>query len=191
MDFKKITAKFLRFLKSKKHPLLLIITLLIIFLALFPRSIDFLNGNPIFGFDQGRDYLAVKDIVINHKLTLIGAELGAGSAGISGIFQGPFYYYFLAIPFALSNGNPVAGVAMMLAFSLASICLGYYLGKKMFGGGFGLLTAFLMAISPILIGQARFIWNPHMPTFFILLTLIFFYLFLIKKKNYFIFLFSF
>ena len=108
MDFKKITAKFLRFLKSKKHPLLLIITLLIIFLALFPRSIDFLNGNPIFGFDQGRDYLAVKDIVINHKLTLIGAELGAGSAGISGIFQGPFYYYFLAMPYAFSKSPIIA-----------------------------------------------------------------------------------
>jgi len=191
MDFKKIALKVLQFFKKNKKIFIFASILLIIFLSLFPRAVDVLNVNPIFGFDQGRDYLAVKNIVVDHKPTLIGAELGAGSAGISGIFQGPFYYYFLSIPFLLSGGNPVTGVAMMLAFSLASICLGYYLGKKMFGGGFGLLTAFLMAISPILIGQARFIWNPHMPTFFILLTLIFFYLFLIKKKNYFIFLFSF
>lgn len=181
--------KAIKFLRNKT--LHKVIILFIICLSLFPRSIDVLNGNPIFGFDQGRDYLAVKEIVVDHKLTLIGAELGAGSAGISGIFQGPFFFYFLAVPFILSNGNPLAGVFLMLVFSLASIYLGYYLTKKMMGESIGLLTAFLMAISPILIGQARFVWNPHMPTFFVLLTFIFFYLYLVKKRNIYIFLYSF
>ncbi len=173
-----------------KHQKLIfyVLLLLLLFLALFPRLIVLLNQNPVFGFDQGRDYLAVKSIIVDHKLTLIGEELGAGAAGISGIFQGPFYYYLLTIPFILFNGNPVGGVYVMIALSLLTILAGYYLGNKCFGRWGGLLTGLLIAISPILIGEAKFIWNPHCPPFFILLTFIFLYLFMIKKKGLFIFL---
>ena len=101
--------------------------LIIIFLSLFPRSIEVLNQNPIFGFDQGREYLAARNIVVNHKLILIGTELGAGSAGISGLFHGPIYYYLLTIPFILFNGNPAGGTWLMLFFGLSSILFGYYL----------------------------------------------------------------
>ncbi len=161
--------------------------LLIIILAVFPRAIDILNGNPIFGFDQGREMLAAKNIVVNHKPILIGTEIGAGVAGISGIFQGPIYYYFLAIPFILFNGNPIGGVFLMLVFSLLSILFGFYFGKKLFGELGGLILALLMTISPILISQARFMWSPNPPTLFILLSFYFIYLFS-KKKNKYIFL---
>src|SRR3989338_5220902 len=70
------------------------------------RSVEILSNNYLFGFDQGRDYLAVKSIIENGKLTLIGSEIGAGAAGFSGIFQGPFHYYFLVVPYILFNGSP-------------------------------------------------------------------------------------
>ena len=68
---------------------------LIIFLSIFPRAVEILANNYLFLIDQGRDYMAVKDIVINHKFTLIGSEIGGGFAGTQGIFQGPVYYYLL------------------------------------------------------------------------------------------------
>lgn len=161
--------------------------LLIILLAIFPRAIDVLNGNPIFGFDQGREMLAAKSIIVDHNPILIGTEIGAGVAGISGIFQGPIYYYLLTVPFVLFNGNPVGGVFLMLFFGLLSVFFGFYFGKKLFGESGGLILALLMSISPIFISQSRFMWSPNPPTFFILLSFYFIYLFS-EKKNIYIFL---
>lgn len=174
-----------------KNKVLKIILLFFIFgVALLPRCIEVLNKNYIFGFDQGRDYLAVKNIVVNHKLTLIGSEIGAGSAGFQGIFHGPFYYYFLSLPFALTNGDPYSGIVLMFLFGMSSVIFSYFLGKRIFGVAGGMAAAFLIAISPILVSQSRFVWNSHPSTFFILLTFYFVYL-SYKKENKFIFFSSF
>ena len=177
------TNKFLNLFKkgNNKKIILSLLFILLVFLSLFPRSVEVLNGNPVFGFDQGREMLAAKNIIINHKPILIGTELGAGSAGISGIFQGPAYYYLLTIPFVLFNGNPAGSVWLMLFFGLLSIIFGAYLGYKIFGKRGGILVTLLMAISPILIGQSRFIWSPYPPTFFILLS--FYFTYFLKKRN--------
>src|SRR3989344_8542707 len=110
----------------KNKTLEIILLLFILGVALLPRSIEVLNKNYIFGFDQGRDYLAVKSIVVDHKLTLIGSEIGAGSAGFQGIFHGPFYYYSLSLPFALTNGDPYGGVVLMFLFGMSSVVFSYF-----------------------------------------------------------------
>lgn len=170
----------------KKFFLALIFTLLL-FLALIPRSVEIFNHNYLFLFDQGREYLAAKNIIVNHKFILIGTELGAGSAGISGIFHGPIYYYLLTIPFMLFHGDPYGGVVLMFLFSLSSIIAGYFLGKKMWGYPWGIFVAFFFAISPPLIAQARFIWSPNPPTVFVVLAFFFVYRFIKQKKSWDIF----
>lgn len=174
----------------KNKILKVVLLLFILGVALLPRCIEVLNKNYIFGFDQGRDYLAVKSIVVDRKLTLIGSEIGAGSAGFQGIFHGPFYYYFLSFPFALTNGDPYSGIILMFLFSMSSVIFSYFLGRKVFGSVGGIVTAFLIAISPVLVSQSRFVWNSHPSTLFILLTFCFVYL-SYKKENKFIFLSSF
>jgi hypothetical protein len=176
-----------RLIKHKKITVYFLLTLLFL-LTFFPRSVEVLNQNPVFGFDQGRDYLAAKSIIADHKITLIGAELGAGSAGLSGIFQGPGFFYLLTIPFILFNGNPAGGTVLMLILSILAVIVGFMLGRKLFGKIGGLIAALLIAIAPIFISQARFIWNPHAPTLFILLTFYFLYLAIQGKRNIFIFL---
>lgn len=156
--------------------------LLIIYLIIFPRASEFLSGNYIFGFDQGRDYLAVKQIVVEKKLTLIGSELGAGSAGLSGIFHGPGYYYLLALGFLISKGDPYSGIVLMLFLSLATTISGFYLGKKILGTVGGLFVVILISISPVLVSQARFVWNSHPSSLFILLVFFFVYSFLSGNK---------
>lgn len=161
-----------------------VILLLFIFgIALLPRSIEVFNKNYIFGFDQGRDYLAVKNIVVDHKLTLIGSEVGAGLAGLSGIFQGPFHYYFLSVPFILTKGDPYSGVVLMFAFSILSVLFSYFFGRKVFGVIGGLTTALLFALSPMFIAQARFVWNSNPSTLFILLAYFFTYLGMRKESK--------
>lgn len=167
-----------------------VLVFFILGIALLPRSIEVLNKNYIFGFDQGRDYLAVKNIIVDHKLTLIGSEVGAGAAGLSGIFQGPTYYYFLSIPFLLTKGDPYGGVVLMFLLSSLSVIFSYIFGKKILGAIGGLSTALLFALSPMFIAQARFTWNSNPSTLFILLAFYFTYLGM-KKKNKYIFLSSF
>ena len=157
-------------------------------LSILLRSTEVLNGNYLFGFDQGRDYLAVKNIVVSLKPTLIGSEWGAGSAGFQGLFHGPFHYYFLSIPFFIFSGNPYGGIVYMFVLGIIAIVLGFYLGYKMFGVKGGLVLATLISVCPPIITQSRFVWNSHPATPFIILMFISVYLYIISSKNKFLFL---
>ncbi len=174
--------------KKKSNILFILIAFTVVFLAIFPRCVELLNQNPLFLFDQGREMLAAKKIVVDHKFILIGTEIGAGDAGISGVFHGPLYYYMLSIVFILFNGNPQGGIFLMFGFGIISILFGYYLGLKMFNRWIGLLLSLLISIAPIFTAQSRFIWSPNPPTFFILLTFYFTYLFSKNKSLLFTFL---
>lgn len=178
-----IYNKFNNFFHNNIKLLLFIVIILCIILSIFPRVIDALNQNPIFGFDQGREYLAARNIVVNHKFILIGTELGAGSAGLSGLFHGPIYYYLLTIPFILFNGNPAGSTWLMFLFGILSIIFSYYFGKKVFNKNIGIIFALLVAISPVLIAQSRFLWSPNMSTLFILISFFFIYRFIKDKKR--------
>ncbi|MBI5123432.1 hypothetical protein HZA75_06260 [Candidatus Roizmanbacteria bacterium] len=170
-----------------KKIIISLLLILLIFLAVFPRSVELFNKNYIFLFDQGRDLLDVKNIVVNHKFTLIGAEIGSGSAGFSYIFQGPGYYYLLAIPFLLFRGDPYGTIVLMWFLSIVVIIIGFFLGKKIFSNSlFGIIAALLIAASPPLIAQARFAWAPYPTTIFIMLSFLF--TFLAQKRPLFLFL---
>lgn len=156
--------------------------IILIGVSLFPRSVEVFNNNYIFPLDSGRDYMKVKDIVVGHKPTLIGAQVGSGMAGLQGLFHGPFYFYLLSIPFIIFQGDPYGGVLVMFLFGLATIFAAFLLGRKTLGLYGGFVVAFLVAISPPIISQSRFIWSPHPGSFFILLSFYFTYLSYEKKK---------
>lgn len=140
------------------------------------RSVEVINGNYLFGFDVGRDLQVARDIVVNHKLTLIGAEIGSGSAGINGIFQGPGYYYLLAMGYWLFQGNPYGALFTMFAFGVASLVLVYITTRRMFDQATAAIALFLAGISPLIVSQSRFIWAPHPATLFIVAGLYFAYM---------------
>lgn len=162
--------------------------LLLVYLSLFPRITETLSHNFVFGFDQGRDYLAAKSIVVDHKLTLIGSELGAGSAGLTGLFHGPFYFYLLSGAFLLFGGNPYGGIVVMFILGIATIVLSFFVGKKILGVLGGYVFALLIAASPPLIAQSRFFWNSYPSSVFIVLVFYFVYRSTILRKKFDIFL---
>lgn len=152
--------------------LILLAAVLLIGIAL--RIIELISGNFIFSYDQGRDYVAVKHIVEDHKFTLIGSEAGAGNAGINGLFHGPGYYYILSVFYVLFAGNPYGGQVLMFFGGLASLVLAVILAKMLFDGYYRELFVFLIAVSPNIASQSRFIWNHHLTTPLILAVFIFF-----------------
>ena len=148
------------------------------------RSVEVLNKNYLFGFDVGRDLGVARSIVETRKVTLIGAQLGSGSAGIDGIFQGPGYYYLLAIPYILFRGDPYGALLTMFVFGVAALAAGYWTMKRMFGAACAAVGLFLVGISPLIVSQSRFIWAPHPASVFIVLSLYFTYMIAKKSRLY-------
>ncbi|MBI5613389.1 hypothetical protein HY947_00530 [Candidatus Gottesmanbacteria bacterium] len=153
---------------------------LILLLAAIPRSIELLSKNYLFQFDQGQFYQTVREIVVNHKLALIGVPVG----GMGGFFQGPGWYYVLALPFALTGGDPYGGMILMFLFGIGTVYMGMQIGKLFGSWREGLLCGFLLAVSPAIIPQSRFIWPPFPISFLAILFLFFFLKTLLgKSKN--------
>lgn len=163
-------------LKPHGNPLIFILIGIFV-LAFFLRAQETLFNNYLFLKDQGRDMMAVKSIVVDHKLTLIGPY-----SSLQSVFQGPLYYYLLAIPFFLTNGNPIGGMWLMLLLSMFSVGIAYWWVRKLFGETAALFTAFIFAVSPGASAAATFIWNPH-PTLPIVTLWLYFLLQVTSKKS--------
>lgn len=160
----------------KKHAAL--VTLILIFiLGMFIRLWGTLHGSFAYTYDVGRDLLRVQDIVINHKLTLLGP-----TTGIHGLFYGPWWYYFLSIPFLIFNGNPMGIAASIGIASGIAIIGGYIFGFLFLDKTMGLILAGLFAFSPAVVAYSTQIWNPDLVQIFLLLWLIAFYFFLQKNR---------
>lgn len=153
---------------------------ILLLLGAIPRGIEVLNHNYLFGFDQGLFYESVRKIVVEHKPTLVGTEVG----GIGGFFQGPGWYYLLAIAFIFTGGDPYGGIVLMFIISLAALSFSYLLFKKVFGNITALSIAFFVAVSPVIIQQARSIWPPYPVTLLTVVFLYCFYKFLSGKQKY-------
>lgn len=166
----------------KKFIIVLIVFIFAWSIAL--RAVEVINKNYLFGFDQGRDYLAAYNIVENHKLTLIGSEIGAGSAGLNGIYHGPGYYYLIALMYILFRGDPYGGLLLMFALGVGALAVVYWSTKKIFGDWPATLSLFLVGISPLIVSQSRFMWNHHPSSFFIALVLYFAYMITKKPRVY-------
>lgn len=127
--------------------------------AVFFR-IYLLPTNLFFGPEQGRDLLVVRNLVVGHKLTLIGAK-----TDIAGVFHGPLYYYLSSIPFLFSGGNPVAIAVFFALLQVLAIPVLYLLIIELTGNKrLGLIASMLFAISFECIVYARWLSNPPMST---------------------------
>ncbi len=65
------------------------------------------GGNFLFNMDNARDMVDVREMVMLNKFRLIGP-----TSAIEGFFNGPGWYYLLAIPFILSGGDPYGSIIM-------------------------------------------------------------------------------
>lgn len=164
---------------SKKQFLSFSLFSLIFILAFFLRAQETISGNFLFLIDQGRDLMDVKRIVFDHHLTLIGPY-----TSLQGIFQGPLFYYLLAVPTFLTEGSPWGVVALMLLISMSVLIVSFIVMQRFFGLRVALATSFLLAFSPEAIAAATYAWNPHPMWLLISLFLFSFYQLVLGKQKY-------
>lgn len=161
----------MKFLRDSRFCLALIIVLAAI--LRFYRLSEYIQ----FLGDQGRDLLVVKQMIVDHKFTLLGP-----TASVGGFYVGPIYYYFM-LPFLwLFNLNPVGPAVMSGLFGLGTVALIYFFCKEFFDERAGLIAAFLVAVSPKMVDISRFAWNPNPVPFFSLAAILFLYLGSVRKK---------
>lgn len=141
---------------------------ILILVGVLGRSVELVNKNYVFLFDQGSDYLAARSIAVDKKFTLIGTEGGAGHSGIRGLFHGPGYHYLLAATHVLFRGDPYGSIVMLFASGLLAILAGYFLVRQWFGQTAAEVAAVSLALSPPLVAQSRMLWAPNASSLFIL-----------------------
>ena len=134
-----------------------IVLLGVILLALALRLPGILRGDFAFTFDTGRDLLAIRDLVATGDVHLIGH-----TTGLMGFFYGPWWYWFLTIPFLIVGGNPIGMTASIALTGAAAAALAFWWGARTFGFLFGTVLGVLLAASPGVITITNQLWNPHL-----------------------------
>lgn len=84
-----------------------VIIVLILLAGAVLRVITSSNGNFLFNMDNARDMVDIREMLVLHKPRLIGP-----TSAIDGFYNGPVWYYLLAVPFVVSGGNPYASIIM-------------------------------------------------------------------------------
>jgi hypothetical protein len=101
------------------------------------------SGNMMFLYDQVREMILVRDMVLEHKPTLISTR-----SGIGGVFHGPLWLYTLIPFFILGGGNPFTFAFAYILLTLLTILVGFWLFTKLYNAEIGLLMAFFLTITP-------------------------------------------
>ncbi len=145
--------------------LLLLALLVFVFLT---RIGYVLRGAIPFGFDHGKDSLAIMHMVLTKSPAFIGPW-----TSIPGLFFGPGWYYLQAPAYLLGSFHPAAAVITMIALLLLQV----YLAWKYFGK----IAAIIISSAPLWIIISTSAWNPFPMTFITLVILII--LKLIRKQG--------
>lgn len=158
--------------KKQTYSILFVLTVLAFLLRIY-----LLPTHLFFGPEQGRDFLVIRDIVNNHKLTLIGSK-----TDVDGIFHGPIFYYLSSVPFALSHGNPIT-VSVFLVVLYSITVYGIYLVTFEITKNVrtSLFASLCYVISFGLIVNARWLSNPPLSIPLSVLYMLFTVRFLQKK----------
>lgn len=134
-------------------------------------------------FDQGRDFLKAQEIVRDKNITFIGP-----TTGVQGIFHGAWWYYFLAIPYFLFQGNPTGFIFFIFLMAFIQFILFTVFIKKYFNTLSALFFATLIVASPYFISTSFFAIGSVLTPPFILILFFSLYKFLEKKEGQYLFL---
>jgi len=155
-------------LKPEIFSALLISVILAIGLFLRLQNISY---RTTFGGDQGYDLAAIRKIVVNSDITLLGPKIGPYNK-YGNLYLGPAYYYLLLPGLVIANFDPVGPAIFTALLSVATIFLVYKICVLYLNRTIAAFAALLYAINPFLITQSQASSNPHLTPFFSALTLL-------------------
>lgn len=128
------------------------------------------NALTIFLDDQARDVLTAAQIIKEGKVPFIGPMASIGS-----LYLGPIFYWLITPFLWLTNFNPVGPILLVAVLGWFSNIVLFFLLAKYLNLRSAFIGAFLYALSPLVVINSRFIWNPNPVPLF---TLLFFWFFL-------------
>jgi 4-amino-4-deoxy-L-arabinose transferase-like glycosyltransferase len=138
-----------------------------------------------FSFDQARDALISKRILVDHKWTLLGPQ-----SSMLGVYLPPYYYYTLALVLWIFRLNP-AGIDVYTAgVGVCTVILLWYIARRFFNKVPALMIAAFYATSPLIVRFSRQAWNPNTQPFLVLLILFFLCQLFLKRKAFYLILVS-
>ncbi|MDP1743520.1 MAG: glycosyltransferase family 39 protein, partial [Candidatus Amesbacteria bacterium] len=155
-------------MKSKTILILISILVTALFIRVY-RISDILG----FYYDQGRDASVIWEFWHNNRFFLIGP-----TTGIEGIFRGPWYYWLIAVPYFLGNGDPIWPAVFLSITSVVAVYFCFYLGNKIQGLKTGLLAALVSGLSYFILQSSRWLSNPT--PMLLISTLIVYFMFAIQ-----------
>ncbi len=136
----------------KRHPGLVILGILFVS-HLFFRFYGFEDKHG-FAWDQVDNAWAAKNIIVEHRLPLVGMVAKQNS----GFYIGPLYYYFVAFFYLLTNLDPFASVIIAGVTSIITFFVLYIFCKKLFSESVALVVLFLHTFSTFIISSDRTQW---------------------------------
>ena len=136
---------------------------LLVFLSAFLR---FYKLEPLTTFmdDQGRDVLKAAQIIKEKNLPFIGPLASMGN-----VYLGPLYYWAITPVLWLFGFNPVGPVVLVALLGVLTNILLFFFLWRYFDKKSAFLASFLYALSPLILQNSRFSWNPNPVPLFSLL----------------------
>lgn len=115
-----------------------------------------------FSKDQGVHLLESRELIITQKIPLIGPMITSKMYEGRGFFLGPQYYYLLAFLGIIFRWEPLLMTAFLMVIEMVIILIFGWWIKSKIGVTEGWMVMTGMTLSPYLIINSRFIWNPNM-----------------------------
>jgi hypothetical protein len=171
----KLPIRIFTWLFNHKTILILIILLEISFLI----RIRSFNAVPFYIDESSRDYLIARHIYDYQDFPL----LGPTDMGDNYLRNNPFYFYFLS-SFLFIKDSLFFLENINIFLQLINIIIIYFLAKRIFGTGTGLLAATIFSIADCFINQSNHLWQPYIMQPFINLSYLLIVIGYQKKKIY-------
>ncbi len=124
-----------------------------------------------FTWDQIDNAWAAVRILVAHKYPLVGMVAKANS----GIYIGPFYYYLVAVFYAITQLDPIASPLLAGFTGLFNFIVLYYVAKRLFDENIALISSCIYTFSSYIIFFERSQWPVNFIPSFSLLILYFLY----------------
>lgn len=158
-----------------------ILVAVVIIFGLAVRIAPILEHQVFFWFDQGLDLVLVKQLVVDHHLSLTSRY-----SGLAGVLMGPLWTWVLSIPFILGRGDPAANTVFFPVISLAAAILGYRLFKDSMSGESRLFYLILFVFSPVVIAASQIASSPNPLSFLFIFYIWFLYQIAIEGRSFFL-----
>lgn len=144
----------------------------LLFAAAFILRVLYLGrGALTFTYDQARDAFNVGEILRGD------VKIQGPSANAPGLNHGVFYYYFLALPYLVSGGDPLTATYWLAFFNSAAVFIAYFLCFKLTRNKTASLFSALFFTFSFKISQyATWLSNPSTALWFVPLTYLFLWL---------------